>query len=89
MHQFHRHGAFANPGGDPFGGAMAHISRHEDPRHADFKVKGIAIYAPTTRTQVFLLDQMLPGYDVAEFIALYHPGMPVGAGSPTEALSSS
>ena len=81
MHQFHGHGAFADPGGDPFGGAMAHVARHEDARHTGFEVEGIAIRAPAARTPVFLLDQMLPGDDVAEFIALHHPGEPIGAGN--------
>lgn len=73
MHQFHGHGAFTNPGGDAFCGAMAHIPRHKDARHAGFEVKGIAIHAPAARTPVFLLDQMLPGDDVAELIALDTP----------------
>jgi hypothetical protein len=52
---------------------MAHVACHEDARHTGFEVIGIAIDAPAAWTLVFLLDQMLAGEDVAEFIAFDPP----------------
>ena len=78
MDEFDRHGAFADSGGDAFGGPMPDIARDKDSRHAGLKIERIAIRRPSGRALAFE-HQMLAGNQIALRVPLDDSGEPIRA----------
>ena len=81
MDELDRHGAFSDPGRNPFGGPMTHVAGHEDARNTGFQVKRIPINIPALRAPGFPLEQVLAGNHITLGVSFHDPGQPFGSGN--------